>query len=317
MLSARVPGLADLEMLLAVARTGSLSAAATEVGVTQQALSLRVRSMETRIGVSLLLRTPRGSSLTAAGVVTAQWAVKVLDAAAELDAGIAALRSDQQAHLRVAASLTVAEHLVPGWLVALAARQRAVGKVPSAAELEATNSDTVVRRLLDGAADVGFVEGPRAPAGLRSRVVGTDRLLVVVPLGHPWARRRTPVDVAQLAGTPLVSREVGSGTRQAFEHAVAAQLAGDVPLAPPALELSNAAAVRAAIIAGAGPGALSSLAVADDLALGRLRTVDVPGLDLRRQLRAVWLGPPVPPAGAVRDLVAVAAGQRRTRTSDG
>jgi DNA-binding transcriptional LysR family regulator len=182
----------------------------------------------------------------------------------------------------------------------------------SEVDLEATNSDTVVRRLLDGTADVGFVEGPRPPKSVRSRVIGHDELLVVVQPAHAWARRRKGLSVEELASTPLVSREVGSGTRQAFEAAVLAALprasepGGHASFARPTLELSNAAAVRAAVVAGAGPAVMSSLAAADDLALGRLCVVKVP-LDLRRSLRAVWLGPAQPPAGAVRDLIGIAA----------
>jgi len=73
--------------------------------------------------------------------------------------------------------------------------------------------------------------------------------------------------------------------------------------AHPVLELSSAAAVRAAVVAGAGPAVMSRLAVADDLAIGRLRTVAVPELDLRRELRAIWVGGRTPPVGIARDLL--------------
>jgi molybdate transport repressor ModE-like protein len=68
-LSAHVPDLAALEVLLGVARTGSLNSAAQQVGVSQQAVSARIRAMEAQTGVTLVRRTPRGSSLTAEGAV--------------------------------------------------------------------------------------------------------------------------------------------------------------------------------------------------------------------------------------------------------
>jgi DNA-binding transcriptional LysR family regulator len=305
LLSSRVPDLADLEALLEIARTGSMGAAAKDLGVTQQGLSLRVRAMERRLGFLVFARTTRGSRLTAEGVVVAEWAGRLLDAAAELDAGLAALRTDRQAHLRVAASLTIAEHLLPAWLVSLRERQMSATQVVTTVEMEATNSDTVVRRVLDGDVDVGFVEGPRPPTSVRSRVIGHDEMLVVVPPSHPWARRRRPLRPDELAATPLVTREPGSGTRQALTQALQTRLPHR-EIAKPALELSNAASVRAAVVAGAGPSAMSSLAVADDIALGRLRVVEV-DLDLRRDLRAVWTGAPTPPGGVVRDLIAIAA----------
>jgi DNA-binding transcriptional LysR family regulator len=306
MLSPRVPELVSLQMLSVVARTGSLRLAAAELGVTQQALSQRVRAMEVRVGVPLVTRGPRGSHLTADGRLIVQWASRVLDAAAELDAGIRSLRSDRAGRIRVAASLTIAEHLLPRWMVMLRDQQGRAGQPSTSVELDAANSRTVAARIAAAEADLGFVEGPRAPRSLRSRTVGRDELLLVVSNGHPWTRRRGPISAAELAATPLVCREAGSGTRQTLTSALETALPG-VRQAEPALELAGTASVKAAIIAGAGPGALSSLAVADDIALGRLRPVAVSGVELVRSLRAVWSGGPYPPGGPVRDLVSIAA----------
>jgi DNA-binding transcriptional LysR family regulator len=99
-----------------------------------------------------------------------------------------------------------------------------------------------------------------------------------------------------------VHREPTSGTRAALEAALAAHL----PLATPVLELSSTSAVRSAVSAGAGPAVLSSLAVQDDLAAGRLVAVAVEGVDLRRSLRAVWPAGQRP-TGPARDLLAIAA----------
>ena len=223
-LSARVPDLAALEMLLAVARTGSLNAAARQVGVTQQAVSARIKSAEAQAGVALVARTPRGSTLTPEGVVVAEWAARLLAVAGELDAGLAAFRRDHRTRLRVSASLTIAEQLLPGWLVSLQAAARQRGEPPAEVVLTAANSETVAQQVRDGAADLGFVEGPASPQGLRSRVIGHDELLVVVRPDHPWADRRQPLSPAELAATRLVSREEGSGTRDVLAAALTAAL---------------------------------------------------------------------------------------------
>jgi molybdate transport repressor ModE-like protein len=301
-LSAHVPDLPALEVLLTVARTGSLNSAARELGVSQQAVSSRIRAIEAQTGVPLVSRSPRGSSLTSEGVVVAEWAARLLDVAAELDAGLSALRQDRHSRLRVSASLTVAEALLPGCLVAFRAARRP-GQPAAEIVLTAANSDAVLVQVADGDADLGFVEGPRVPRSLRSKTVGHDRLVVVVPPSHPWARRRS-VTPAELAATPLVSREQGSGTRDVLTAALARALGPGTVQAPVALSLSTTSAIRAAVLAGAGPAVLSRLSVGDDLAAGRLAEVEVPGLDLRRPLRVVWRGPASPPAGAARDLIA-------------
>lgn len=307
MLGSHVPELRALELLVAVARAGSIGAAAGELGITQQAASSRVRTVEALVGEPLVTRTRRGSALTPTGELLVQWASRVLDAAQELDAGVMALRADRRGHLDIAASLTIAEHLLPGWLVGLRANQVQRGLEPTEITMTATNSARVTAMVEDDDVVLGFVEGPEAPRGLRRRLVGTDELLVVVGPDHPWAQRaRRRVSARTLAETPLVVREPGSGTRTVLERALAGR-----PQAPPALELSSTAAVRAAVAAGAGPAAVGAHAVREDLATGRLVQVTVTDLDLTRQLHAVWKGGAHPPEGPARDLVAWAA-QRRT-----
>lgn len=186
-LAHRVPDLGALELLLAVARVGSLGRAARELGITQPAASSRVRSMERQLGVALVDRSPRGSRLTDAGALVTDWARRIVEAAEVFDAGAQALRDRRDSRLRVAASMTIAEYLLPGWLVALRAQ-----RPDTAVSLLAGNSAAVAERLLAGEADLGFVEGLTVPAGLDSAVIAHDRLVVVTAPTHPWARRRRP-----------------------------------------------------------------------------------------------------------------------------
>jgi molybdate transport repressor ModE-like protein len=118
-LASRVTDLGGFDLLLSVARTGSIGRAAGEHGISQPSASARLAHLEYRVGVPLLERTPRGSRLTAEGSLVADWARKAIAAAAALEAGIAALRQRQQSRLRVYASMTVAEYAMPAWLVTL------------------------------------------------------------------------------------------------------------------------------------------------------------------------------------------------------
>ncbi|MFI5964242.1 LysR family transcriptional regulator [Streptomyces asoensis] len=291
----RVPDLGALELLLAVARLGSLGAAARELGITQPAASSRVRSMERQLGVALVDRSPRGSRLTDAGALVTDWAGRIVEAARAFDAGAQALRVRRDSRLRVAASMTIAEYLLPGWLLALRA-----GRPDTAVSLLAGNSTAVAERLLAGEADLGFVEGLTVPPGLDSAVIAHDHLIVVVAPAHPWARRRRSLPASELASTPLILREKGSGTRQVLDTALGG-------LARPLIELSSTTAVKAAAVSGAGPAVLSELAVGEELALRRLVQVPVEGVALARDLRAVW---PTGhrPAGPARELLSLTRG---------
>nr|WSX52728.1 LysR family transcriptional regulator [Streptomyces sp. NBC_00974] len=294
-LAHRVPDLGAMELLLAVARVGSLSGAARRLGITQPAASSRIRAMETRLGVALVDRSPRGSTLTREGALVTDWARRVVEAAEAFDAGAQALRGRRDSRLRVAASMTIAEYLLPGWLIALRGQRPG-----TAVSLHAGNSATVAERVLAHEADLGFVEGLNVPEGLDAVVIAQDRLVVAVAPGHPWARRSRGVDAGELAATPLILRERGSGTRQVLDAA----LAGMGGLAEPLLELASTTAVKAAALSGAGPCVLSELAVGDELAARRLVSVPVLDTPLDRALRAVWPAGSRP-AGPARDLLSL------------
>jgi molybdate transport repressor ModE-like protein len=302
-----VPDLGALELLLAVARLGSLGAAAREVGITQPAASSHIRSMERQLGVALVDRSPRGSRLTDAGALVTDWARRVVEAAEAFDAGAQALRDRRDSRLRVAASMTIAEYLLPGWLLALRAQ-----RPDTAVSLLAGNSAAVAERLLADEADLGFVEGLTVPGGLDSVVIAQDRLIVVAAPGHPWARRRRPVPAEELAATPLILREKGSGTRQVLDAALGGVGLG---LARPLIELSSTTAVKAAAESGAGPAVLSELAVGEELGMRRLVSVPVEGVALGRALRAVWPAGRRP-AGPARDLLSLTRSRLPTRPPD-
>lgn len=290
-----IPDLAALDLLVTVGELGSISAAAEAHGVTQPAASMRLRSLERGLGLQLLERVRTGSRLTPAGAATVEWAGAVLHDMRALLAGTKALRSDGRSHLRLAASLTVAEYLVPGWLRQLASVLPEVG-----VSLEMGNTARVAELVGEGHVELGFVEGARLPRRLRSRDVGADELVVVVGRSHPWARRRRPVTPTELAATPLVLREHGSGTRDILAVALAEHGLDVRPL----MELGSTTAIKAAAVAGAGPAVLSALAVDAELRAGLLVAVPCAGLHLERTIRAVWTtGSLSPPAAR---LVAIA-----------
>lgn len=289
------PDLGALELLVGIDDRGGLGAAARAAGIAQPNATRALRRLEKRLGAVLVRRGRSGSVLTPEGTVVAHWAREVLADAQRLVDAAASLRVEQHPELVVAASMTVAEHLIPRWL----GHFRSV-RADVQIQLQVHNSMHVCDIVAAGGCDVGFVEGPSVPAALHSVAVARDRLVVVVAPEHPWARRRRPLSVAQLAETPLVVREEGSGTRHTLDLALR-----EYVRPAPLLELGSGAAVRTSVLGGVGPAVLSSLAVADHLASGQLRVVEVDGLDLERVLRAVWRPPRVlqGPAGELVSMI--------------
>jgi len=271
--------LVDLDLLVSVADTGSLGRTARRHGLSQPAVSMRMTGLERRLGLELLRRHPSGTALTDAGMQVVEASRKVLAAADWLEAVAERMRAADGSHLRVAASFTVAEHLLPSWIGAIRQELPGVGLA-----LDVVNSTHVLDSVIAGRADIGFVEGVGDPVpGLRTEVITTDELVVVVAPGHPWAESGRPVGGAELASTELVVREEGSGTRQVLDRALA-EWGG----ARTRLELGSSTALLAAARRGDSPAVLSVLAAASDIVAGHLVAVPTAGIDLTRQIRAVW-----------------------------
>lgn len=291
------PDLASLDLLVSVGERGSISAAAAAHGVTQPAASMRLRSLERLLQVRLLERSSRGARLTPAGVATVEWATAVLGDLRTLLAGTAALRAGRDSHLRLAASLTTAEYLLPRWLRLLSAEAP-----DTKVALEMGNTARVADLVRQGDAELGFIEGPRAPRGLASKELLADELVIVVAAGHAWSKRRRPIQAHHLAGTPLVLRERGSGTREVLADALATRGLE----ATAAMELGSTTALKAAAMGGVAPAVVSALAVRAELHAGQLVAIRCEDLRLERTIRGVW-APARPPSPSAALLLAIAA----------
>ena len=184
-----------LKALVAVADAGSLNAASRQLAITQQAMSARIISAEARAGVALVARTPRGSTLTPEGIVIAEWAARA-DSRQRTGRRLAASRHDKQARLGSAPALTIAEQLLPGWLVSFRARASR-GRRRRRSSPHCRQQRTVAAQVRRGAADIGLVEGPASPKGLKeppsSAMTSSSSSSVPTPMGttppSPQSRR--------------------------------------------------------------------------------------------------------------------------------
>lgn len=287
-----------IELLVALDELGSLSAAARHLSISQPAASARLREFEARWKLSVAQRTPRGTVLTLDGQAVVSWARRVQNELRAFETGLQALSDRRGSDLDIAASLTIAEFILPTWLGEL--RQRLPDVRP---HLRVVNSDAVLGAVSSGRATVGFIETTTKPQGVEQRRIGHDRLVIVVAPDHPWARRSYPVSTEQLREAHYVLREQGSGTRSTFESALKM-----VPHI--AIEASSTTAVIGAATAGAGPAVISALAVRNQIESGQLVQVES-DLDLRRPLLAVWnRGERL--SGAAAELLRVAASSAAT-----
>ncbi len=169
-LPATFPDLGALDLFCTVVELGSLSRAAEAHRIAQPSASSRIRHLERQLDVVLLSRSTTGSMPTADGLLVAEWAAAVINAARVLQGGVDALRCRQGGHLRVAASYTIAEFFLPGWMATVQRRGTVV-------ELEVTNSTRALDAVRAERADLGFIESPGDTKGPHEvPAVGESRL---------------------------------------------------------------------------------------------------------------------------------------------
>lgn len=241
---------------MAVARDGSVRIAAERLSRSQSAASMALADLEIRLGQPLFDRAGKRLLINANGRRLLPRAIALLDHAAEFER---ASGDELAAPLRLAASLTIGNHLLPPIIT----RWRAAH--PSAyVQLSIGNTREAAAAVLNFDVDAGFVEGSVQHEDLQLRTWMRDRMVVCAAPTHPLAGRRA--SAAMLAQADWIVREPGSGTRETVDQALLKPLGWPRP----AMEFGSSEAVRLAVMAGAGISCLSHHVVAEALAAGSL-----------------------------------------------
>jgi DNA-binding transcriptional LysR family regulator len=252
--------LSQLEAFCRVVELGGFSAAATDLHVTQPAVSLHVRSLERELGLELITRGPRGVSLTEAGRVLYNRASRMLR---ERDAALAELARERGRPILLGASSTGVAYYLPPLL----------REFPHEVVTRVDITDRIVACVAGGVVDLGVVWGPVQAADVWVRQLGSDRFCVAAPAGDELCGR--DVAAAELARRPFVLGVPGSVTRRWIETQLAQ--VGVVPRA--AAEVSSTADMKAAVADGLGLAVVSRFACHEEFAAGRLAELRVPELD--------------------------------------
>ena len=263
-----------LRLFAAVAEHEHYSRAAEELGISQPALTVHVRDLERHFGTPLFERVGRGVRLTDAGRLVRGYARQILALSVELDEAVDDLRGLRTGQLRLGASTTPGEYLLPAILGAFRGRYPGVGVA-----LEIANTRRVADRLRHGELHLALLGEPLSDPDLELEPCIEDELVLIVPPGHRWAGRE--IGAQRLVGEPFVAREPGSATRDVVEQALAAV---GVPMEV-GLELGGTEAVKGAVAAGLGVAWVSACTVGQELAGGRLARATVRGLAIQRHFQ--------------------------------
>ena len=260
--------LEQLRIFVAVAELEHVTRAARHLNLTQSATSSAVAALETRYATKLFDRVGRRIALTESGRLFLVEARAVLARATAAETVLTDLAGLARGSLIIFSSQTVGNY----WLPALINQFRATHPGITL-RLSLGNTEGVAAAVLDGAAELGFIEGGIDDPVLVSQPVAVDHLVLVASHRHPWARM-APISTADFSDVQWVCRERGSGTRTAHEAGLLALGLGSEALSD-ALELPSNEAICAAVEAGAGVTILSSLVVRRASQAGSLIAIDV------------------------------------------
>ena len=251
----------QLRAFVAIAESGTFTAGALRVHVTQAAISMQIRQLETEIGAKVFVRAPRHVILTEAGEQLLRRARHILrEHDAALDE-IAELAGAERGRLRIgSASAMVLTDQLPGILKEL--RDQHPG-----AEIAVTSgtSEVLVDQILAGEVDIAFVSLPVDVRGIKTERLSDDQLVAIASPRHKLAKQRT-ISAYTLAGERLILGERGGNTRRLIDQFFA-QAGVTLHVA---MELSRQQAIRRMVEADMGVGIVPLQSVIDDVEKGKL-----------------------------------------------
>ncbi len=255
-----------------VARAGSISGAARAGFASQPALSKAMRELEKQIGLPLFERSARGVVLTEAGRLLFEHARALFALETQTEAALASLRDVEGGTLRIGATTTLANYVLPELLGEF---RRLHPRVTL--HLERANSRAIEAQLTSYALDIAFIEGLPSDERLQARAWREDEIVLICAPNHALATREL-VWPDDLRGENWLVRESGSGTRDWIERALVPY---DLP-PKSAWEINSAEAIVAAVAADLGIAFVSRAAAGDGLKLGKIRVVRVAEVEIRR-----------------------------------
>jgi DNA-binding transcriptional LysR family regulator len=262
------------------AEHGSFTAAAAELGITQAAVSQRIATLEGEVRTSLFDRRAGRIALTDAGERLYEVARRILALHEEAKKALIGVAPNVAGDLPIAASSVPGECYLSALLSSFRERFPEVHVRASVGD-----SDSVMREVAKGDATLGLVGKKAEKPSLESRPIGTDLLVLIMPVGHALAARKN-ISLKVLAREPLIIRERGSGTRCALRKSLE-RVGSSLDEMNVTLEMGSNAAIKDAVKRGLGVSFVSLSTVERELGSGELQAVSVRGLVLTRTLYAV------------------------------
>lgn len=270
----------QLEAFVAVAETGSFTAAGERVNLTQSTISQQIKALEEKLGEALFVRGGRGVRLTDAGEQLLPRARIVLDTVDEISTLFTSPARTLRGRLRVgAASMATAYLFAPIY-------ERFIKSHPNIQLLvrSTTTTEETLKQVVSGEIDVGFIAVQVTNPTVEVEPVATDEVVLVVGPTHQWARRQS-VAVAELESQPMIVFERGMSHRRTMD-----ELFTKLGITPRIVsETNDPQMVKSLIEIGLGIALIPRWAVAKEVEADRLHVLSLEGYSLVRDVDMIYL----------------------------
>ena len=271
-----------LNVFYTVAKRLSFTKAAAELYVTQPAVTKHIQELEHQFGTALFDRRGNQISLTEAGSVFLRHAETIMATYRRLEFDMNALKGEAGGTLRVGASTTVAQYVIPPVLARFHEHSADVS-----ISLLSGNTERIEQWLLNDEIDLGLVEGRTHHSDIRYTSFVKDELVLICRADHPLANR-DEITLDELRAVPIVLRERGSGSLEVVEHAlrgVGIKLT-DLTIE---MQLGSTESMKSYLGSSRCMAFVSVFAVQHELQAGTLKILDVQGLSIERDFYSIQM----------------------------
>lgn len=257
----------------------SFTRAAEELHLTQPGISKHIGELERHYGNQLFDRLGKKVALTQAGEILFHAVTDMFRLIDEANARISDMKGLAGGRLDIGASIMIGTYILPRILAKFKQRHPKV-----TISMDISLSERIVDKVLDNSIEVGLVGHRPSDHRLVIKPFESDKMALIVPADHAWAKRKSPVGLHELIDQSFLLPQKGSGTRQIIENLF--QRAGLRP--KDTMEIGNTEGVKKAVEAGLGISLLSRHIVQSEQDAGLIRALTLKGIDLNRDLYAVY-----------------------------
>jgi len=265
----------QLQIFCRVVELKSFSKAGEAVHLSQPTVSSHIKELESHFGTQLIDRLARQAVPTKAGELLYRNAKRLIALRDETESAMSEFLGNITGRLVIGGSTIPGGYLLPQLIGDFC---RTYPKVNIS--LQVADTSEILAKISSGIIETGVVGARSDDQQLDQLALVDDRLCLVVPENHPLARQKV-VGIDALTDFPFIVREKGSGTLLSMERQLK-EFGHSLDELHIVAEMGSTEAVRQGIKNGVGISILSTIAVADDVDAGTLKTLDVEGLDLTR-----------------------------------